>query len=165
MLIENHDEKACECSASFLRLCKTKTVKHHIKMMLDYYTTVPVLFYLHQHLWQRIHYLTNCGCSKTVVCPEVPSSNLEFNNTRVKPYSNSCKEVFFNRWTLKGIKVTFKTRSERFSKTLESSNTIAIATVGDWAKKDLAPVFQPMRSKTKTNRPFNSCVLSCLAFV
>ena len=100
-----------------------------------------------------------------MVCPEVPSSNLEFNDTRVKPYSNSCKEVFFNRWTLKGIKVTFKTRSERFSKTLESSNTIAIATVGDWAKKDLAPVFQPMRSKTKTNRPFNSCVLSCLAFV
>ena len=35
--------------------------------------------------------------------------------------------------------------------TVESSNAIAIATLSDWLK-DLAPEFQPMRSKTKTNR-------------
>ena len=35
--------------------------------------------------------------------------------------------------------------------TVESNYAIAIATLGDWLKR-LAPVFQPMRSKTKTNR-------------
>ena len=35
--------------------------------------------------------------------------------------------------------------------TVESNYVIAIATLGDWLKR-LAPVFQPMRSKTKTNR-------------
>ena len=34
---------------------------------------------------------------------------------------------------------------------VESNYAIAIATLGDWLKR-LAPVFQPMRSKTKTNR-------------
>ena len=35
--------------------------------------------------------------------------------------------------------------------TVESNYVIAIATLSDWLKS-LAPVFQPMRSKTKTNR-------------
>ena len=35
--------------------------------------------------------------------------------------------------------------------TVESDYVIAIATLSDWLKK-LAPVFQPMRGKTKTNR-------------
>ena len=35
--------------------------------------------------------------------------------------------------------------------TVESNYVIAIATLGDWLKR-LAPVFQLMRSKTKTNR-------------
>ena len=35
--------------------------------------------------------------------------------------------------------------------TVESNYVIAIATLSDWFKR-LAPVFQPMRSKTKTNR-------------
>ena len=35
--------------------------------------------------------------------------------------------------------------------TVESNYVIAIATFIDWLKR-LAPVFQPMRSKTKTNR-------------
>ena len=35
--------------------------------------------------------------------------------------------------------------------TLESKYVIAIATLSDWLKR-LAPVFQPMRSTTKTNR-------------
>ena len=35
--------------------------------------------------------------------------------------------------------------------TVESSYVIAIATLSDWLKS-LAPVFQPMRIKTKTNR-------------
>ena len=35
--------------------------------------------------------------------------------------------------------------------TVESSYVIAIATLSDWLKR-LAPVFQPMRIKTKTNR-------------
>ena len=34
--------------------------------------------------------------------------------------------------------------------TVESNYVIAIATLSDWLKR-LAPVFQPMRSKTKTN--------------
>ena len=34
--------------------------------------------------------------------------------------------------------------------TVESDYMIAIATLSDWLKR-LAPVFQPMRSKTKTN--------------
>ena len=34
--------------------------------------------------------------------------------------------------------------------TVESINEIAIATLSDWLKR-LAPVFQPMRIKTKTN--------------
>ena len=36
--------------------------------------------------------------------------------------------------------------------TVESNYLIAIATLSDWLKR-LAPVFQPMRSKTKTNPP------------
>ena len=35
--------------------------------------------------------------------------------------------------------------------TVESNYVIAIATLSDWLKR-LAPAFQPMRSKTKTNR-------------
>ena len=35
--------------------------------------------------------------------------------------------------------------------TVESNYVIAIATLSDWLKR-VAPVFQPMRSKTKTNR-------------
>ena len=35
--------------------------------------------------------------------------------------------------------------------TVERNNVIAIATLSDWLKR-LAPVFQPMRSKTKINR-------------
>ena len=35
--------------------------------------------------------------------------------------------------------------------TVESNYVIAIATRSDWLKR-LAPVFQPMRGKTKTNR-------------
>ena len=35
--------------------------------------------------------------------------------------------------------------------TVESNYLIAIATLSDWLKR-LPPVFQPMRSKTKTNR-------------
>ena len=34
---------------------------------------------------------------------------------------------------------------------VESNHVIAIAMLGDWLK-NFAPVFQPMRSKTKTNR-------------
>ena len=35
--------------------------------------------------------------------------------------------------------------------TVESNYVIAIATLSDWLKR-VAPVFQPMRSKSKTNR-------------
>ena len=35
--------------------------------------------------------------------------------------------------------------------TVESNDVIAIATLSDWLKR-FAPVFQPMRNKTKTNR-------------
>jgi len=35
--------------------------------------------------------------------------------------------------------------------TCESNYVIAIATLSDWLKR-VAPVFQPMRNKTKTNR-------------
>ena len=35
--------------------------------------------------------------------------------------------------------------------TVESNYVIAFATLSDWLKR-LAPVFQPMRRKTKTNR-------------
>ena len=38
-----------------------------------------------------------------------------------------------------------------FQMTVESNYVIAIATLSDWLKR-LTPVFQPMRSKTKTNR-------------
>ena len=34
--------------------------------------------------------------------------------------------------------------------TVESDYVIVIATLSDWLKR-LAPIFQPMRSKTKTN--------------
>ena len=37
--------------------------------------------------------------------------------------------------------------------TVESNYVFAIAMLSDWLKR-LVPVFQPMRSKTKTNRPF-----------
>ena len=37
-----------------------------------------------------------------------------------------------------------------FQMTVESNYVIAIATLSDWLKR-LPPVFQPMRSKTKTN--------------
>ena len=36
--------------------------------------------------------------------------------------------------------------------TVESNYVIAFATLSDWLKR-LAPVFQPMRRKTKTNPP------------
>ena len=39
--------------------------------------------------------------------------------------------------------------------TVESSYAIAMATLSDWLK-DLAPVFQPMRSKAKTNRTLHA---------
>ena len=35
--------------------------------------------------------------------------------------------------------------------TVESNDVITIATLSDWLKR-LVPAFQPMRSKTKTNR-------------
>ena len=35
--------------------------------------------------------------------------------------------------------------------TVESNYLIAIATLSDWLKR-VAPVFQPLKSKTKTNR-------------
>ena len=38
-----------------------------------------------------------------------------------------------------------------FQMTIESSYSMAIATLTDWLKS-LAPVFQPMRGKIKTNR-------------
>ena len=38
-----------------------------------------------------------------------------------------------------------------FQMIVESNHAIMIATLSDWLKR-LAPVFQPMRSKTKTNR-------------
>ena len=41
-----------------------------------------------------------------------------------------------------------------FQMSLESLNAIAIATLNDWLKT-LAPVFQPMRSKTKSFRTIN----------
>ena len=41
--------------------------------------------------------------------------------------------------------------------TVESNYVIAIATLSDWLKK-VAPVFQPMRSKTKTNRAMHACL-------
>ena len=53
--------------------------------------------------------------------------------------------------------------------TVESNYVIAIATLSDWLKR-LAPVFQPMRSKTKSNiiapctRDF-SCALSELQVI
>ena len=43
---------------------------------------------------------------------------------------------------------------------VESYHTIAIATLNDWLK-NLAPVFQPMRSKTKTNRTLNGRLFPC----
>ena len=39
--------------------------------------------------------------------------------------------------------------------TVESNYVIAIALLSDWLKR-LAPVFQPTRSKTKTNRTMNA---------
>ena len=42
-----------------------------------------------------------------------------------------------------------------FQMTVESNYVIAIATLSDWLKR-LAPVFQPMRSKTKTNRTMDA---------
>ena len=39
--------------------------------------------------------------------------------------------------------------------TVESYYVIAIATLSDWLKR-LAPVFQPMRRKTKTNRTMHA---------
>ena len=55
--------------------------------------------------------------------------------------------------------------------TVESNFTIAIATPSDWLK-NLAPVFQPMRGKTKTNRalgarffpPFEQVTGNCEEF-
>ena len=38
---------------------------------------------------------------------------------------------------------------------VESNYAIAIATLGDWPK-NLAPVLQPTRSNTKTNRTLNA---------
>ena len=38
-----------------------------------------------------------------------------------------------------------------FQMTFETNYAIANATLSDW-RKTLAPVFQPMRKKTKTNR-------------
>jgi len=43
------------------------------------------------------------------------------------------------------------TNYSSFQMTVESNYVIAIATLSDWLKS-LAPVFQPMRIKTKTNR-------------
>ena len=39
--------------------------------------------------------------------------------------------------------------------TVESNYAIAISTLGDWLK-NLAPVYQPMRRKTKTNRDLHA---------
>ena len=38
-----------------------------------------------------------------------------------------------------------------FQMTVESNYVIVIATLNDWLKRLDAPVFQPMRSKSKTN--------------
>ena len=38
-----------------------------------------------------------------------------------------------------------------FQMSIESNNVIAIASLSDWPK-NIAPVFQTMKSKTKTNR-------------
>ena len=40
--------------------------------------------------------------------------------------------------------------------TVESNYVIVIATLSDWLKR-LAPDFQPIRSKTKTNRAMYAC--------
>ena len=49
--------------------------------------------------------------------------------------------------------------------TVESNYVIAIATLNDWLKR-LAPVFQPMTSKTKTNRAmYTSAVLKNFEFI
>ena len=40
--------------------------------------------------------------------------------------------------------------------TVESNYVIAIATLSDWLQR-LAPVFQPIKSKTKTNRAMYVC--------
>ena len=45
--------------------------------------------------------------------------------------------------------------------TVESNYVIAIATLSDWLKR-VAPVFQPMRSKTKTNRTMYALIFPAL---
>ena len=44
-------------------------------------------------------------------------------------------------------------RQTNFQMAVETGCAIAIATLSDWLKNS-APVFQPMRNKTKTNRTF-----------
>ena len=44
--------------------------------------------------------------------------------------------------------------------TVESNKPIAIATLGDWFK-NLAPVYQPMRRKTRTNYDLHARFLPC----
>ena len=61
--------------------------------------------------------------------------------------------------TVKSLMITIKDFSYAgdhmsFQMSLESLNAIAIATLNDWLK-NLAPVFQPMRSKTKSFRTIN----------
>ena len=51
---------------------------------------------------------------------------------------------------------------ERFSFDCRKVIGFAFTTLRDWLKR-LAPLFHPVGSKTKTNRPFYSCVLSYLA--
>ena len=56
-------------------------------------------------------------------------------------------------WRTKQQMIQYKqcTLTQITQMTVESNYVIAVATLNDWLKR-LAPVFQPMRSKTKTNR-------------
>ena len=59
-------------------------------------------------------------------------------------------EIFHNQAFLKKLNED-KVNRAVFKMTVESNYVIAIAKLSDWLKR-LAPVFQPMRSKSKTNR-------------
>ena len=57
------------------------------------------------------------------------------------------QSLFADTETLLALSRSVITPQSDFQITLESNYAIAIATLGDWFK-NLAPVFQPMRSKT-----------------
>ena len=60
---------------------------------------------------------------------------------------STCMKLSSHLWLLSRISLTQTIASSQM--TLESLKAIAIATLNDWLK-NLAPVFQPMRSKTKS---------------